>query len=718
MKTTLFLCVVFACSLHAAERPNIILIMSDDMGYSDIQPYGGEIKTPTLQRLADGGLRFTQFYNTARCCPTRASLLSGLYPHQAGVGHMMTDRNLPGYRGNLNRNCVTIAEALKPAGYSTYMAGKWHVTPQVKPDGDKSNWPLQRGFDRFYGTIHGAGSFYDPNSLTRNNTQISPYADPEYQPETYYYTDAISDHAVRYIDEHFNTPVASKIEPFFMYVAYTAAHWPMHALPEDIAKYEGAYDEGYTPTRLKRLERLKELGLIDPRTELPPDAEDWSKVEHRDWELACMEVYAAMVDNMDQGIGRIVSKLEELDQLDNTLIFFLQDNGGCAEGLGRKPKGDLTERPDEPLEPMKVDELQTDMVPKKWRDGFPVVQGPGVMPGPADTYIAYGRGWANVSNTPFREYKHWVHEGGISTPLICHWPEGIPRSGELERQPGHLIDIMATCVDVANADYPEEVEGKSITPLEGKSLVTAFNGGDIDREAIYWEHEGNRAIRVGDWKLVAKENKPWELYDIANDRIEANDLSEQFPFTKDKLASMWDAWAARANVLPLGAWRGIEKSSDKTHFELAAGEVLPKEKAPAVHKKAFSVETRFRKWGDDGVLVAQGGVTHGYALYLQDGHVHFAVRSGGKLSEVVTESPISNAKTVRVNVQKNGKVVIRFNGDVVANGKVDPTLKQMPADSLSIGMDSNDPVADYPREFPFTGEIDSVVIDIKNPKKK
>ena len=549
-----------ACPLVADSRPNIIVILADDMGFSDIEPYGGEISTPTLNRLSQNGLRFTQFYNTARCCPTRACLLTGLYPHQSGVGHMMSDRDHPGYRGDLNRDCVTIAEALKPAGYQAYISGKWHVTPHVKPEGPKHNWPLQRGFDRFYGTIHGAGSFFDPNALVRDNSAISPYADPEYHPQTFYYTDAISDHAVRFIDEHDNHPRAEAIGPFFLYVAYTAAHWPMHALPEDIARYHGKYDGGYTPTRKRRLQRVRELGLVDPAWEMVPQAEDWESVEHKSWERRCMEVYAAMVDRMDQGIGRIVGQLEKSEQLDNTLILFLQDNGGCAEGLGRKASGEWTERPETPpLAPLSADTLQFDMVPKQSRDGFPVIQGPGAMPGPADTYIAYGRGWANVSNTPFREYKHWVHEGGISTPLIAHWPAGIERPGELEHQPGHLIDIMATCVDLSQADYPQTIGEHEITPLEGRSLVPTFSGGTIEREAIYWEHEGNRAIRRGDWKLVAKEDKPWELYDMRRDRTELHDLAAQKPDLVEELSAAWDSWADRAHVLPLGTWRAKQK---------------------------------------------------------------------------------------------------------------------------------------------------------------
>ena len=543
-------------------RPNIIVIMSDDMGFSDLGCYGSEIATPNLDALAAGGLRFAQFYNTARCCPTRACILTGLYPHQAGIGHMMRDRGLDGYRGDLNRRCVTIAEALRPAGYATYAVGKWHVTKKARPasDADKYNWPLQRGFDSFYGTIHGAGSFYDPNSLVRQNTLISPCDDPEYRPDTFYYTEAINDQVVRNIAEHRER---FGLQPFFIYVAHTAAHWPMHALPQDIAKYRGKYDDGYAPIRHARFERAKQLGLIDPEWQLSPQAEAWDAVSDKAWEARCMEVYAAMIDRMDQGIGRIVEELRRQNQLDNTLVFFLQDNGGCAEGMGRgELRGPAERASTAPLPPMPRDALQNDMIPKQTRDGFPMRQGRGVMPGPADTFIGYGRGWANVSNTPFREYKHWVHEGGISTPLVVHWPRGIApeRRGGIVTEPGHLIDLMATCVDVAGATYPKEMHGQSIQPPEGVSLQPLFQGKPLDRpQPIFWEHEGNRAVRDGKWKLVAKEGQPWELYDMAADRTEMNNRAKDHPEIVRDLAAKWDAWAERANVLPLGAWRGPKK---------------------------------------------------------------------------------------------------------------------------------------------------------------
>jgi len=556
-KVSLLGCILLASfSLFAASarRPNIMIILSDDMGFSDLGCYGGEIQTPNLDRLAANGIRFTQFYNNARCCPSRASLLTGLYPHEAGVGHMTSDQGYEGYRGQLNRQCVTIPEALGPAGYRTYMCGKWHVCRNIKPDGDKSDWPIQRGFEKFYGTITGAGSYYDPTTLCRQNTLITPENDSEYHPGQFYYTDALTDNVVTFLQQH---QKESPDKPFFFYVAYTAAHWPMHARDQDIAKYRGKYDAGYDATRRARFERAQMLGLVRKNVELSPDAGDWSKIKNKAWEARCMEVYAAMVDCMDRGIGRILDQLRKQNQFDNTLIFFLQDNGGCAEPMSRMQSN--CKGPDD-LKPFGPNDLQPQIwPPMQTRDGRWVRRGEGVMPGPPDTYIAYGKNWANVSNTPFREYKHWVHEGGISTPLIAHWPDGIPvaKRNRLETQPGHLVDLMATCVDLARAQYPTERSGEKIKAREGISLAPTFTAHSLHRkQPIFWEHEGNRALRDGDWKLVAKENEKWELYDMSKDRSEMHDLAEKYPARVKKLTTQWDKIATRADVLPLGAWHG------------------------------------------------------------------------------------------------------------------------------------------------------------------
>ncbi|MFK7845396.1 MAG: arylsulfatase [Rhodothermales bacterium] len=526
----LLLLVPGCASPEEDDRPNVIIIMADDMGYSDISPYGGEINTPNLQRLSDNGTRFTQFYNNARCCPTRAALLTGLYPHQAGVGHMTDDYGFDGYRGFLGDQTATIAEVLGDAGYSTYMSGKWHVTKfmghwnGVDSLKSKDTWPMQRGFDKFYGTILGAGSFYDPITLTHGNTPI------EEVPEDFFYTDAISDTASTFIREHVSN---DRDNPFFMYVSYTAPHWPLHAKEKDIELYEGRYNNGWDAVRDERHARMKTIGLLDDTWELTPRdprVPAWEELSEKDqtWYSKAMEVYAAQVDNMDQGIGNILEALESTGELDNTLILFLADNGGCAEILSANWRGMFI-----PTETAAGDPIT---VGNEFRDQ---------MPGPEETYMSYGIGWANASNTPFRLYKHWVHEGGISTPLIVHWPKKFKGTGEFTHEPGHVVDLMATAVDVAGAEYPADK-----TPMAGKSLLPALAKQAIDRDAIFWEHEGNRAVRQGKWKLVAQHDQPWELYDIEADRSEMNNLAEIHP---DRLADMiaaYDTWAAASLVRP------------------------------------------------------------------------------------------------------------------------------------------------------------------------
>jgi arylsulfatase A-like enzyme len=703
-----------ASYLSADERPNIIYVLADDMGFSDIGCFGSEIETPQLDNLAAHGLRYTNFYNCARCCPTRASLLSGLYPHQAGVGWMMEDSGHDGYRGELNRQCVTIAEVLKTAGYRTYMTGKWHVTQKVNPknEQEKANWPCQRGFDRFYGTIHGAGSFYDPNSLTRDNQLISPYADPEYMPEGgYYYTDAIADHAVRFVNEHHQqTPD----EPLFMYVSFTAAHWPMHAREDDIAKYRGNYEQGYEAVRAARYAKMLELGVVsEGSTTLWPMDPNSMETEFFDWDVRNMEVYAAMIDSMDRGIGRIVETLKQTGQFENTLIVYLQDNGGCAEGYGR---GDNASSRAEvaPLPPLTSETLQFDMQPKQTRDGFPVRTGKGVMAGPSDTYIGYGKGWATVSNTPFREYKHWTHEGGISTPLIAHWPKGILRHGELESTPGHLVDLMATAVDLAHADYPATFhDGQQVKPMEGKSLMPTFAGTPISREAIYWEHEGNRAVRAGDWKLVAKgADAKWELYNLAKDRSEQVDLVGTHPDRAHELAALWDAYALRADVLPLTPYykKKTQFKKNKLRFVLKQGDDLPPEQAPYVPERGIQVTATLSDVAD-GVLVAQGGVSHGWAIYIVEHRIHFATTIAGKRT-VVSSEPVSGEGIVDIEWKRNGDLTITWNRTSIVTERLPNLLTVQPADGLQVGSDLAGNVGSYSAPFEFQGEVTNLVIKL------
>lgn len=538
----------------ADERPNIVLIMADDMGYTDIGCYGSEIETPTLDGLAENGLRFTQFYNTSRCCPTRAALLTGLFSHQAGIGLMTSDRGHDAYRGDLNNKCVTLAQALRPGGYRTYMSGKWHVTKHIKPEGPKFNWPIQRGFDRFYGTIIGAGSFYDPTTLCRDNTFITPENDPLYQPEAFHYTEAISDNAVQFVSDHYGDQ-ANRDKPFFMYVSYTSAHWPMHAFEKDIKKYKGKYDGGFEPIRKARYEKAIKLGMIDSYWKMSPPDSNWDKNSNKEWDIRCMEVYAAMVDQMDRGIGRIVAELKRNGAFENTLIIYLQDNGGCAEPFGRR--SNLEKIQNKTFPPLGRNGLQPQIwPPMQTRDGRAVRTGPEVMPGPEDSYVAYGRGWANVSNTPFRGYKHDGLEGGISTPFIVHWPKGIGHDYQhgIINDPAHLIDVMPTLIEVSGASYPEQFEGESVHPMEGISLVPTFSGQSLVRKnPLGFEHHGNLALRDGDWKIVSqykqKQERSWQLFNMVADRTELKDLSEEFPDKKKELLQKYRIWADRVGAV-------------------------------------------------------------------------------------------------------------------------------------------------------------------------
>lgn len=510
------------------SRPNIVVILADDMGFSDVGCYGGEIRTPNINSLAHNGVRFTQMYNTARCCPTRASILTGLYPHQTGVGHMVDNpKPFPGYTGDLNNHCVTIAEVLKSAGYETSMSGKWHVTPV---NGSKHNWPLQRGFDHYYGIIHGAADYFNPVTLTRDNTQIDPG-------ENYYFTDAIGENAANYIRQS-----ASGSKPFFLYAAFTAPHWPLHAKPEDIARYQGRYRDGWDALRDERHKKMIELGIVNPKwpmTRRDGSTPQWSDAENKEWQQSRMEVYAAQVDCLDQNIGRILEALRATGQEQNTLVMFLADNGGCAEELG--PNARALHIPDKTV--------HNELV----RRG----NVPSIRPGTEDSYQSYGVPWANTSNTPFRLYKHWVHEGGISTPFIARWPSKI-KPGGLVRDPAHIIDLMATCVDVSGAHYLTERRSEKVYPMEGISLEPAFRGHELHRRnPIFWEHEGNRAVREGRWKAVSKYPGGWELYDMTADRTETEDLAEKHPEHLRRLSAAWDGWAQRAFVEP---WDKVQKA--------------------------------------------------------------------------------------------------------------------------------------------------------------
>jgi arylsulfatase len=501
------------------NQPNIIIIMADDMGFSDLGSFGSEISTPHLDQLAANGLVMSQFYNTSRCVPSRGALLTGAYQHEAGVGHMVDDMGYPSYQGFLNDQVVTVAEVLREAGYKTMMSGKWHL------GNEKPYWPRERGFDRFFGFPQGGGVYFFP---MREGRDLILDDDPvEVDTADFYSTDAFNDYAVQFIKEHYGEPNKRTNQPFFLYLPHIAPHFPLQARKEDIAKYRGKYLEGFKSVREKRFQKLKELQIIGNEFPLSPEDEAvlaWVNLsaEEKDLYDLKMAVFAGQVDRMDKGIGNIIAVLREQGQLDNTLIIFLSDNGGTHENTSSK-------------------EISGGEI------GSPY------------SFTSYSRSWANVSNTPFRMYKHWVHEGGISTPFIAHFPKMI-QGHRVDNQVGHIMDIMATCLDLAGASYPETYKGKQIKPLKGKSLVPIFENKKREgHEALFWEHEGNRAVRQGKWKLVSAHGKAWELYDMEQDRAEINNLSEKYLEKAKELSALYIQWADETGVLPWDQVSSITK---------------------------------------------------------------------------------------------------------------------------------------------------------------
>ncbi|MFP6668112.1 MAG: arylsulfatase [Pirellulales bacterium] len=484
------------CNALGKDRPNILLIMCDDMGWSDIGCYGGEVQTPNLDRLAAEGVRFTQFYNCAKCTTTRASIVTGLHPRRKG--------------GLLKTNMVTTGEVLAAAGYQTSLSGKWHLGR-----GDTTH-PYRRGFSEYYGLLDGCCNFFDPTIADppykgnrvryfgQNDRRITTF------PSDFYTTDAFTDHAIDQIRR-----AAKRKTPFFAHVCYTAPHYPLHAKPEDIKKYIGRFKMGWENMREQRFARQIEMGLVDPQvwklSQGDPKTYDWKTANH-DFEDLRMSVYAAMIDSMDQNIGRLLETLKETGAAENTLVCFLSDNGGCAEEPGGRD-------------------------PKKRR------------PGPKDDYVCVGPAWGWAQNAPFKRYKSWVHEGGICTPMIARWP-GTVKPGTITEQPAHIIDFMATFIELAKTEYPVSVNGNEIIPLEGKSIVPILRGQSRQPHAtLAWEWSGNRAIRQGDWKLVWDGRfKKWELYNLKTDRTETADLAADDTKRVQRMSADWFAWARKTGA--------------------------------------------------------------------------------------------------------------------------------------------------------------------------
>lgn len=529
---------------NSSIKPNILLILADDLGYSDLGCYGGEVQTPNLDMLAQNGVRFSHFYNAGRSCPTRASLLTGLYPHQAGIGRMTFDDHMPGYRGTMTHNGITIAEALGASGYQTGMIGKWHVaeTP-LRPDQREwlahhvqynefapiENYPTRRGFDNFYGTIYGVVNYFDPFSLVNGEDPIREV------PNDYYSTIALSDSAVSYIKRY-----AKSENPFFMYLSYHAPHWPLHALDEDIKKYENVYTAGWEAIRDARYKRMRELGIFKDQSDFLSNrqsSKEWDDNPDSEWDAHAMAVHAAMIDRMDQGIGKVLKALEESNCMENTLIIFMSDNG-CSPEICQNYSPGENDRPD------------------MMRDGTSIIypKNKEILPGQQNTYASLGPEWANVANTPFRFWKAKMYEGGICTPMITHWPKGIKiEKGSVVDEPCHVIDIMATSIELSDATYPKSYNGNTILPLEGKSILPILRTGKRNgHNFIGFEHFNEKALLSNDkWKIIQPGNKAkWELYNLKSDRSEQYNLADKYPAKVSQMVQQYEQWAKRTFVLP------------------------------------------------------------------------------------------------------------------------------------------------------------------------
>lgn len=514
------------------RRPDVLVVLADDLGWSDLGAFGGEIDTPALDRLARRGVRMSSFYATPRCSPSRAALLTGRHPHDVGVGVLTSDDRPHGYRGSPDPAVPTLAERLRDVGYTTALAGKWHLSTRTdRPD---ETWPTRRGFDEFYGVLPGAVSYYAP-PLVHGEERLGPSATAG----DYYLTDDLTRYALGFVER-----AHADRRPWFLYLAYTAPHWPLHAREADVAKYRARYRAGWDRLRERRLDRQHRLGLA-PASALPerdPRVPAWAEVADPGWEAERMAVYAAQVEAMDRGVGVLLDQLAAQGTLDDTLVVFCSDNGACAEEL-----------------PTPSGRLSAETSPPTTRDGRPVRVGnaPDVVPGPEASYASYGRSWAHLSNTPFRLYKRWVHEGGIASPLIASWPAGGVPGGLLAGEPGHVVDIAPTVLRAVGGDTGG---------MAGTSLLDRWRGGAADGRPLFWEHLGNAAVRDGRWKLVREAGRPWELYDVVADRGETRDLAAAHTGVVTRLAGCWDAWARSAGVIEWDRLlehyraRGLERS--------------------------------------------------------------------------------------------------------------------------------------------------------------
>ena len=663
----------------ASERPNFLVILVDDMGYSDPQCFGGEIETPNLNQLADNGVRFSQFYNCARCCPTRASLLTGSYPHRVGLGRNGRTMDL---------NAPTVAELLKESGYQTAMTGKWHLSELAATSAgqDRIGWmnhqvdlgipfaapqsyPRQRGFDQYYGVIWGVVDFFDPFSLVHNDDPVTDVADD------YYLTDAITNYSVKYIQDFDK----SDKDPFFLYVAYTAPHWPLHAKPEVTEKYDGQYDAGWDQLKKDRFERQRKLKLFPGHIPVEPVEDrgvswDSLSVSEKEYQANKFEVHAAMVDSVDQGIGRIVEALKETGEFENTVIFFLSDNGASPEipgyaGYDRNGEtrdGRTAHREKELKLPENRNKLGSD-----------------------ESYTGLGPAWANAANSPLKYWKKESYEGGCRTPFIVHWPAGLKaKAGSITRDLGHVMDIGPTCLELAGAKPAEDF------PMDGVSMVKALAGASLTNDRIlFFEHNGGRAARHRQWKISALAGQPWELYNLDKDPAETTNMIEDQPQRYEDLKYRWEDWLAQ---MP----------------QVGSVKPMPNGKqAERIANQPVKMSCTFSSLAHNGVLVAQGGSQQGISLHLRDKKLTFNVRINSKLTEITTPALEGNGPfEVEALLDDGGKLRLSVNNEVRATGSCGSLIPVQPQDGLSIKDDSQSNVGTYGDDFRYAGKVTDVKV--------
>lgn len=664
-----------------AGRPNVIVILADDLGFSDLGCYGGAIPTPNLDRLARGGVRFSAFYTSARCCPSRASLMTGLHPHQAGIGSFTTAGpevgSGPAYTGHLLPTCVTLAELLGDSGYSTWMVGKWHLGIPG---------PIERGFQNYFGFrdfLAHSEDQWSPDKYVRLPEGRAP--ERVAPPGDFYATDVFTEYALEFLKQ-----ARAQERPHFLYLAHSSPHFPLQAPRKDIDRHMSTYRRGWDALRAERFERQKSLGLFPPDAELPPrsmvpvDRDDiangfpgrpnpaWDSLpQDRREDLARrMATFAAMVEHVDAGVGRILDDLQRNGELDDTLILFLSDNGACYEwgpfGFdGPSREGLTTLHAGAELERM----------------------------GQPGTHHAYGSGWANLCNTPLNMYKHFCHEGGIASPLIVHWPARVKAKGGWRHDPAHLMDVVPTVLDATGAAYPKTRNGRSITPAEGASLLPAIHGEPLPERALAFEHQDARGLRRGRWKITWGKRQPtrptWELYDLKDDRPERHDLAAEKPDLLKELAGEWEAWARRVGCKPFTKPDDLRPNGVES---------------PRVDNRPLKITAKVSAPAPNGVVLAQGGRQQGYALHFVEGRPAFDVRVNGEVTRLIATDRVSGEITLSATLGSDVMALSVNEGQALV-GISPGFIPVQPLDGLDVGSDELTAAGDYEPPNRFNGNI-------------